>query len=317
MIGISLEGGGAKGSYQVGVYKALKKHKVKPDIIVGTSIGAMNAALLVTNNLYKLKRIWLDVDSSFVGIPHNINISINKETVHFIKNIIENKGLNISKLEKLIENEVNEKRVRKSKIKYGLSTVNLSKFKEESLLIDDIKEGGLHNYILASSYLPVFGYKKLIDGNYYVDGGFVNNNPINILLDYGCTTIYSIEISKVSITKKVDTSNVNVITIKPTKDLGDFLNTTKEQSKRNMRLGYLDTLKVLEKLDGSSFYFKKMNDNEYLKIYNKYYKIHNKFYKKIIIYKLEEFMKKNNYDDLKIYNIKQIIRRNDGKSIFS
>lgn len=57
-----LQGGGALGAYQAGVYQALHEHELIPDWIVGTSIGAINAALLAGNNtanrLYKLKQFW-------------------------------------------------------------------------------------------------------------------------------------------------------------------------------------------------------------------------------------------------------------------
>lgn len=51
MLGIALEGGGAKGAYQVGAYIALKKKHIKPSIIAGTSIGSVNAALMVQGDI--------------------------------------------------------------------------------------------------------------------------------------------------------------------------------------------------------------------------------------------------------------------------
>ena len=57
-----LQGGGALGAYQAGVYQALHEHELVPDWIVGTSIGAINAALIAgnhkANRLHRVKEFW-------------------------------------------------------------------------------------------------------------------------------------------------------------------------------------------------------------------------------------------------------------------
>src|ERR687892_388193 len=57
-----LQGGGALGAYQAGVYHALHEHGIEPDWIIGTSIGAINASLIGGNptaeRLEKLKEFW-------------------------------------------------------------------------------------------------------------------------------------------------------------------------------------------------------------------------------------------------------------------
>src|SRR5262249_10249019 len=57
-----LQGGGALGAYQAGVYHALHEHRIEPDWIIGTSIGAINASLIAGNaageRLDKLKEFW-------------------------------------------------------------------------------------------------------------------------------------------------------------------------------------------------------------------------------------------------------------------
>ena len=58
MVGVVLEGGGARGSYQVGALKALYKCGIYPDAFVGTSIGSVNAAMCAQGDHKKLERIW-------------------------------------------------------------------------------------------------------------------------------------------------------------------------------------------------------------------------------------------------------------------
>jgi NTE family protein len=79
MVGVVLEGGGAKGSYQVGALLALKKSRIKIDGVVGTSIGAINAAFVVQNNYRILKRMWTKATSE--GI-----IGIKDDTIKKIRN---------------------------------------------------------------------------------------------------------------------------------------------------------------------------------------------------------------------------------------
>ena len=62
MKALVLAGGGAKGAYEMGVWKALRRLKIKIDIVTGTSIGSLNGALIVQNSYYKAMRLWLTTD---------------------------------------------------------------------------------------------------------------------------------------------------------------------------------------------------------------------------------------------------------------
>jgi len=68
-----LQGGGALGAYQGGVYQALHESGVEPDWIIGTSIGAINASLIAGNKvedrLLRLQEFWRRVERSVLWIP--------------------------------------------------------------------------------------------------------------------------------------------------------------------------------------------------------------------------------------------------------
>src|SRR5262245_7385395 len=69
-----LQGGGALGSYQAGVYQALHEAGIEPDWIIGTSIGAINASLIVGNEpshrVARLKEFWRSVEQrSLLALP--------------------------------------------------------------------------------------------------------------------------------------------------------------------------------------------------------------------------------------------------------
>ncbi len=66
-----LQGGGALGSYQAGVYQALHEAGIEPDWIIGTSIGAINASLIAgnapQNRLSRLREFWKKMDDLAAG----------------------------------------------------------------------------------------------------------------------------------------------------------------------------------------------------------------------------------------------------------
>lgn len=95
---VVLSGGGAKGSYQLGVWKALRELHIKYDIVTGTSIGAINGVLMCEKSYFKAKRIWhkLNLEYLFNELPKsNKDIDILKL---FGGNFIKNGGMDIKSI---------------------------------------------------------------------------------------------------------------------------------------------------------------------------------------------------------------------------
>src|SRR5437763_1632021 len=69
-----LQGGGALGSYQAGVYQALAEHDLHPDWVAGISIGAINSALIAGNppemRVERLREFWETVTEPTLGVPY-------------------------------------------------------------------------------------------------------------------------------------------------------------------------------------------------------------------------------------------------------
>ena len=105
-VGLALEGGGGKGAYQIGAYSALKKLGYKFNMVAGTSIGSLNAAIIVQDDIKLAKELWLNSDSEIIGLDNELvkmtkNFKLTKENIENsikeIKTIIDNKGLDTSK----------------------------------------------------------------------------------------------------------------------------------------------------------------------------------------------------------------------------
>lgn len=303
MLAIVLSGGGSKGAYEIGVWKALKRLKIKYDIVTGTSVGALNAALMTQNTYFRAVNLWRKIDFDKV-----VDEDIDKDKIikSYTKNIIRG-GMNTTHLEHTVEKALNLKKFYKSKINMGLITVKLDELEPISLTKNDIDPDKLKDYLVASaSCFPAFKVKDIEDG-LYIDGGYFDNLPINLAISMGATEVIAVDLKEVGLKRKVENDNIKITTISPRNNIGSFLVFDNDISKRAIRLGYNDTLKQFDKLDGDKFSFKK---NHLIKNYDKY---HIAFEKETeyeidlnsfnaIVEKLGELFE---IDDSYIYNIKK------------
>ena len=323
MLGLALEGGGAKGSYEIGSYVALCELGYKFDAVAGTSIGSLNAALIAQKNIKLAKELWLNADSEMIGINKKIvelhkNFKLNKDSIKLsineINKLIKNKGLDVTNYKSVLDNYINEEVIRKSNINYGLVTVRLKDLKPLELTIDEIENGKLSDYIMASSYLPVFKMEKIIDDSYYLDGGVSNNLPISLLERMGCNRVIAVRINGIGVSKKKLISKTEVIELAPTKDTGPVIFFDNKDIRNNYYMGYYDTLLHFNKFDGCKYYFKKFHmykfisskvDNNLLNLVK--LKFRTPDIKKLIIKSIEDILEENNVDYYKTYNVISII----------
>ncbi len=265
--GLVLEGGGTKGAYQIGAYKALTDLGIQFTGIAGTSIGALNGALIVQEDLDAIEDVWLNYDyKSFMNIDEDTyekykNIEMKVKNLHDVVELMnkarKNQGIDISPLRKLLEEKINEKKIRSSKLEFGITTAYWDgKIFPKLLYIEEIPDGQLVDYLVASSSLPIFQLDKL-DDKVYLDGMFCANIPINMLAQKGYTDIVVIRLiddlfGKMIINKYKD---LNLKVIVPSQYLGGSLNKDKDHIEMNMKLGYLDTMKAYERYDGVNYFF--------------------------------------------------------------
>lgn len=249
------------GAYEVGVYSALKKYNKRIRCIVGTGIGSFNAALISSHEFKKLKNIWLD--PGVKPILDTLNNDLIPHTATkaslTLKNILSehsDQSLVIGSLSALVRNYIDESKIRHSSIKFGTISLNFKDLKEMPYYIDNISKGKVCNSIIASLYLPEFRNNNLIsqDKKSKLD-------EVEMLKRLGCREI--IVVGK----ELKDYSNVDVSYIHP-KEGANSAKINGQTNLQNMRRGYLDTLKYLDKIDGEVYYFKKKNYN-YFKSINK------------------------------------------------
>lgn len=275
-IGLVLEGGGAKGAYQVGAWKALRELGYNIKGVVGTSVGALNGALIAQEAFDHACNVWqnityshvIDVDDELFTKLRSMNIAHDdvKTIFNSFKKIIKNNGFDIEPMKKMMHELVDEAVIRQSGIDFGLVTFSVSDFKPIEIFIDEIEEGLLEDYLLASAYLPVFKTEKL-HGKYYVDGGIYNNLPIKMLVDRDYHDIFVIRIHGTGVIQRyLVPEDVSVTYIEPRESLGGVLDFETDSARYNFNLGYYDALRVIRKLKGRRYYIQaEMEESEYIR----------------------------------------------------
>lgn len=266
---IVLSGGGARGAYQIGVWKGLRKIGYKFDIVTGTSVGALNGVLLVQGTYRKGYRLWKNITfKDIFGNQVNDDLSLSEKkkraTSLFVKRIFSKYKIETNYIESKISEILNFKKFYNSNIDFGLITVNLSELKYLALTKDKIPDSRLIDYLIGSSALfPGFS-KKTIEKSHFIDGGFYDNLPINLAIDMGATEIVAVDLKAPGIKQKVNAENVKIMYIRPRHDLGSIFSFDRKTTLRNIELGYQDTLKTFGKLDGQKYTFKQGQINNFL-----------------------------------------------------
>lgn len=272
--GLVLEGGGAKGAYQIGAWKALKEAGVKIKGVSGTSVGALNGALICMDDLERAEDLWanisysqiINVDDELMGRlfdKSQMKPEFLRETLKEIFRMLGEGGMDITPLRRLIEENIDEDLIRKSPVEFYSCTYSLTDRKELNVDMKTVPEGQMKDMLLASAYLPGFKNEKL-HGKTYVDGGATNVLPMDVLLEHGYQDLILLRIFGVGREKKVSIpEGVSVTEIAPRGNLGNTLQFDAGKSRKNMRLGYYDALRAIYGLQGKIYYVEQTREECY------------------------------------------------------
>lgn len=260
-LGLSLCGGGSKGAYELGVWDALREYNLEFDIVTGSSIGALNSAMYVQGDYETALSLWNSVEITNV-IENGFDIEEmnvaklikNEDFKDFFKKSVKSLGTNIEPFKELLHNYLNFEKIRNSKVLYGITVTQIPLIKKE-ILVNELNDEDMYNYILAScSMFPFFPMVEINDKK-YVDGGFSDNLPIDFAFKLGATRVIAVDLNP-KITHQEYLNNPYVDYIYPKYDLGSFLHFNKNVTAKNRKLGYFDTCKHFGKYEGFKYTFK-------------------------------------------------------------
>lgn len=223
--GIVFCGGGAKGAFQLGVWKRLKELGAADHFtgISGASVGAMNTLLFAQGDYEKAESVWLSMKDGDLRkpnkkllknagrlLPGSYPLSI--RLLRFLSHWEENTGLfSTDKLEKIIQENISTDSL-KGKLAYvslaspALPPTSESFHRKRELFLklnysyldpyldDSQKRNG--KKVLASAAMPVAYTLRGIDGRYCIDGGAMDNAPVCPLVMAGYRNILVVHLAR-------------------------------------------------------------------------------------------------------------------------
>lgn len=258
-----LAGGGTRGIYQVGAIEALKE--IGEDdwsIITGTSVGALNAAMLVQGDFDRMVNMYehLKADqivNGYVPNPDDMTIANfirdREEFIPSFKAWFRDRGVDISPFKENMADYYVPERFFRSDIDFGCIVATAKGHEGVYVTKDMMKENGLNWLIASASAYPAFPMMN-IDGTDYVDGGYFDNFPIDFALRLGAEQVIAIDLEPVP-THLSYLDRENIVYIHPHTELFSFLEFDRSRMETARRRGYLDTMKKFGTLYGERYTF--------------------------------------------------------------
>lgn len=272
--GLVLAGGGGKGAYQIGVFKAIFEYGLEEQIVAvsGSSIGALNGALFAQGDVALMESVWkgiepeeiLDVQATGTDLMETLQEKFNVFG-EFLGSISLNEYLKKAKEEgicsregllKILEEEIDLQKVIHSskKIFATIASMENSIPVAKYCLLNGKTEEEIKKILLASSALPVVYDAVDINGVFYRDGGLADNVPATPIIRQGIENLIVVQLKPKDI--RIDRNEdglVNYLEISPSHTLGDFVTGTIDFTHHNilyrMSLGYYDAMRMLKEVE--------------------------------------------------------------------
>ena len=261
-IGLVLAGGGSRGAYQIGVWKALIELEIAKNIVAvsGTSIGALNAVMFMQGNYKLAEDFWLNVtkdqvlptDTKSLGM-RGMLFALGARNMEFVKKHIPKalKGGTLTRegLEEVLE-KINFDLVKKSNIKGYVTCTRIPEIKPEYFNLNEQSIDNIKKILLASTALPIIYDSEGINDIDYVDGGVADNVPIQPIYGEGCNVIIVVQLSREKLVDRSKFPNTYIIEITSdeadTPDIKNMLDFNSTIIKKRISKGYNDTIYMLK-----------------------------------------------------------------------
>ena len=245
-IGLVLGGGGGKGAYQIGVWKALKEYKVDKYInyVSGTSIGSLNSLLFLTGDLDNAINVWANITRETALTKKSVKDIFFKKSLYSRDGFID-----------LAEKNVDFEKISTSKVKSFVTATPVSKNVEgapTNFCLNGKSKDEILRCVLASSAIPVVFEPVVINGIKYRDGYMIDNNPVGVLKEQGCKLIFVVPLKEYSNAYEFADENTIVVDfVSPYNDYGIIdgtLDFVSDRAKMRMTHGYELGKQLIEQL---------------------------------------------------------------------
>lgn len=257
-----LNGGGSRGAYEIGACQALSEIGVRFDGVYGTSIGALNAALFAQGDLDRAVALWSNITlGQIVAVEDEEDFAIDRMAIRkrdvlpFLMGTAKHLRMDISPLEALVREHIDEAKIRASGMRLGVMTCRAPQMTGAPVTLDAMAPGSLGDWVIASaSCFPIFPAKH-IGGQRYIDGGYYDNLPVDMALADGMDEVVAVELHP-EYTHPEYARMPWLTSVKPLHSLGGFLDVNSDLLRRSRLLGYHDAMKRWGRLDGFLYTFR-------------------------------------------------------------
>lgn len=257
-VALVLGGGGSRGAYEIGVWQALREMGIPIDMVMGTSVGAINGAAILQDDFDLACSLWKELQTDMVFDISSGEGMQAEEIYAYVKNFFTGGGTGSSRLEKVLNEHLDETRVRNSERGFGIVTVKWPSFQPCFFTKQEIPKGKLISYLMASAACFPAVKSYMIEDEAYIDGGYADNLPVTMALENGATHIIAVDLDAIGLVHKKEWKKAHYLkTIRSNWDLGNFLIFDQKNTRRLIRLGYLDTCKSFRLFDGIKYTFAK------------------------------------------------------------
>ena len=271
-VGLVLSGGGGKGAYQVGVLKAIYELGLTKHIyaVSGTSVGALNCALFLQNDLDAAEQMWLSISPDKILSIKSKSISeqlgrsfASIKLLTGYLGLLEGYGVfSRDGLSEMIDESVDLQMISKSAIPFYAACIQVAGLTRTYFQLNGLDEEKIKSILLATSAIPGVFPAERVEGHYYIDGGipFIGDNvSIAPLYEAGCETIIVVPLERSYVLNRNVFPNTDIFEIIPQEYQGNLITGTLQFSgfhaKRRIGQGYQDTMRILQP-------FTKMLENE-------------------------------------------------------
>jgi len=260
-VGLVLAGGGGKGAYQIGVWKALIEMNIAQNItaVSGTSVGALNAALFAHGDYEVAEMIYKNIRHEQIltlGKSDLFKIAANfMKSNNIVMSLYGGKSKSFFTREGMIDiinDYIDLKKLSSSSIKCFATCHDIFRAKPCYFNLNGQTDSKIIDILLASSALPAIFEPVTIDGVTYYDGGISDNVPVLPLYNNGYKVIIIVHLDRGSYIDKRLFPNATLIQIVPKESQGDLITGTLDFSKEGaltrMRQGYEDAIDIFKHL---------------------------------------------------------------------
>jgi len=186
---VVLGGGGVLGAVQAGMLRALVEFGVEPDLVVGTSVGALNGAVFAAaprdEVAHRLEGLWLSSEAQSLFAAGTVGrlrtLARSGVAAH-----------SAEPLRRVASSVLGARRIEDLPVRFTCCAANIEDASEHWF-----EDGSLVDAVLASAAVPGLLPPALVEGRHYLDGGLVNSIPLGRAVELGADRVFVLHVGRV------------------------------------------------------------------------------------------------------------------------